>query len=75
MTSNLIINILMSTSLTTLWGSINTLQFILNIPLLGVVLPVNALDLNSALKEIAEFDVIDSDFISDQIFTDAFSEI
>jgi hypothetical protein len=54
----------MSKSLRGLWGPLNILQLILDIPQLGIVFPYNAFELTSALKEIVTFNIFDSDWLT-----------
>jgi hypothetical protein len=74
MTIDFILNYLMSKSLRGLWGPLNILQLILDIPQLGIVLPYNAFELTSALKEIVTLNIFDSDWLTEHIFKDAFTQ-
>jgi hypothetical protein len=64
MTSDLTLNLFMSKSLRGLWGPLNILQLILDIPQLGIIFPYNAFELTSALKEIVTFNIFDSDWLT-----------
>jgi hypothetical protein len=61
MTSNAALNFLMSQSLQKLWGSLNILQLILDIPLIScVVMPSDSTALFTALVDITTFDIFNS---------------
>jgi hypothetical protein len=49
MSSNFVLNFLISSSLQELWGSLNVLQLLLHLPVLNLVFPVNCQILFSAL--------------------------
>ncbi len=61
MTSNAVLNLLMSQSLQKLWGSLNILQLILDIPLVScVIMPPDSTALFTALVDITTFDLFNS---------------
>ncbi len=68
MSSNFVINILMSSSLQELWGQLNVLQLVLFTPLLNLLLPMNVQVLCGALISITTFDILDSQSITNYIF-------
>lgn len=63
----LLFNDFRSTSLQILWGLINVLQLIVNMPLLNLHFPTNSLFFYSLLLDITNFDIIPKGFI-DSIF-------
>ena len=58
MGSNMAIQILLSGSLSILWGLINALQMIVHMPFLNIIIPVNAKLVYDMLYEMATFDII-----------------
>ena len=58
MTSNLLINTLLSASLNSLWALMNGLQMISHLPMFKVVFPANAQMMLEPLVEVANFDLI-----------------
>lgn len=68
MSSNFVINVLMSSSLSELWGQLNVMQLLLYTPLFELQLPVNVQSLCGALIQITTFDVLDSESITNAVF-------
>lgn len=58
--TNFIVNLLLSGSMSQLWGMINGLQIVAYMPLFKVKVPGNASAFNNAFKEMAEFEVFDT---------------
>ena len=63
MGSNMAIQILLSGSLSILWGLINALQMIVHMPFLNIIIPVNAKLVYDMLYEMATFDIIPTEAI------------
>lgn len=63
--SNLIVQIVLSSSLALLWGLINILQMVVHFPLLNVTIPQNAKVFYEALQSLANFDLLPKDEISE----------
>mmetsp|Transcript_39890 Transcript_39890/g.29426 ORF Transcript_39890/g.29426 Transcript_39890/m.29426 type:complete len:103 (+) Transcript_39890:99-407(+) len=66
---NAILNIVLSSSLSLLWGMINALQIIVNIPLFTISFPANAKMFYSFIVSIATFDIIPMDKIEEKFFS------
>ena len=65
---NAVFNILMQSSLSQLWGLINSLQMVVLLPLMdNVRLPANAMTFTQILIQIATFEVVPTDEINSQI--------
>ena len=52
------VQIALSGSLSLLWGMVNTLQIIIQMPLVNLTLPPNAMILSKSLASMASFDFI-----------------
>eukprot|EP00347_Sterkiella_histriomuscorum_P006189 403353719 len=68
MTSNLLINIVMSQSLQYLWGMINGFQLISHMPLMAINIPASTQAFFQFVVEISSFQFINTDVIDDKIF-------
>ena len=68
MSSNLLIQFVLSSSLQTLWGMINTLQFIVHLPLLNIDLPDNAFGYMSIIIGVLKFLIFDPYFIHEKVY-------
>mmetsp|Transcript_42755 Transcript_42755/g.41107 ORF Transcript_42755/g.41107 Transcript_42755/m.41107 type:complete len:105 (-) Transcript_42755:753-1067(-) len=66
---NAVLNIFLSSSLSFLWGMINALQIIVNIPLFTISFPANAKMFYSFIVGIATFDVIPMEAIQEKFFS------
>lgn len=66
---NVVVNLFLSGSLSLLWGMINALQIIANIPLLQVMMPANAKSFYTFIINIANFKIIDTDMITGYFVT------
>ena len=60
-----VINILLSASLSLLWGMINALQIIGHLPFFNVFMPASAEMFFDIVQELMEFDIIPTDFVVD----------
>ena len=58
MIGNFALNLLLSASLQQIWGMINVLQIIVNLPLFAVTFPPNARVFFSIIISLSEFDVL-----------------
>ena len=67
MGSSAIINLVLGSSLSLLWGLINSLQLVTHFPLANVPYPDNAAIYFGALLELASFDLIPTDWAEDKI--------
>ncbi len=65
--SDFVVNLLLAKSLQKSWGILNVLQPLLQIPLLNVILPNNTMILFSALLDIATFNMLPSDEMTNAI--------
>jgi len=52
-----------------LWGMLNVMQLIVNMPLLNVMFPQNAIMFYGFINDIANFDIIPTDKIKQAIFS------
>lgn len=59
----------MLTSLSAIWGAINSLQVIIYMPLFNVRFPANASYLNASLVMIGTFEVLPADYMNEKLFT------
>ena len=57
---NVVVNVVMSGSLSKVWGMINGLQVVVHMPLFKIKSPGNVNAFNEFFAELATFDVIDS---------------
>jgi len=62
------VNLVMSTSLQSVWGAINALQMIIHIPLMNIVLPSNAIIFFETLINMVQMDIIPSERVNDLMF-------
>ena len=63
--SSAAVQILLSSSLTLLWGLINSLQIVVHFPLLVIKYPENAMIASDMLYQIASLELIPEDFKQD----------
>ncbi len=68
MIGNFAVNILISASLSQIWGMINVLQLIVNLPLFAITFPPNARVFYSIIISISEFDVLPASDIESAFF-------
>ena len=75
--SNFVLNFLLYQSMEKLWCTMNILQLLLDIGLLdSIILPSNSQTLFLALNDITQFDLLDSESITDYIFKrQSFSDV
>jgi hypothetical protein len=66
---NLILNILLSSSIQMLWGTINTLQVIVLVTLFNLSYPDNAMFAFKLIAKITRFSIIPVDKIINAMFT------
>ena len=69
MSTNLVINTVLSASLQSLWQLMNGLQMIVHLPLFQIVFPANVIMLIQPLVNVANFDIIPVDLFYPYIFT------
>ena len=62
-TTNFVINVILASSLSLLWGLINSLQLKTHFPLANIRYPLNAAIWYSILYEVATFDIVSTDEI------------
>ena len=62
-------NIAMSASLSILWGMINALQLMVNLPLMNVNFPANAIFFYTLLMNMANLDVLPINGLEGVLFT------
>ncbi|CDW81605.1 UNKNOWN [Stylonychia lemnae] len=63
-----IITLLRAASLSMLWGMVNVLQLIINMPLMNVSFPMNAVFFYNLLMDMANFDLLPSKEIESGVF-------
>lgn len=68
MSTNLVINTVLSASLQSLWQLMNGLQMIVHLPLFQIVFPANVIMLIQPLVNVANFDIIPVDLFYPYIF-------
>jgi len=56
-------NVVLSASLSLLWGMINALQIISHLPYFNIMMPANAQDFYNFLNDISNFNIIPTDMI------------
>ena len=67
MYSSFAVNIIMAASFQLLWGMLNVIQLIINMPLLNVDFPSNTVFFYSLLMTMAQFDILPSKTINANI--------
>lgn len=67
-------NIALATSLSLLWGMINTVQIIIYMPLMNVDFPPNAVFFYSFITDIAQFNIIPASWAPPALQAVAFSD-
>ena len=68
MASNFVVNLILITSISQLWGTINGLQILVYMPLFWIKFPANANMFNIYLIDIASFDIVPSEDINEEMF-------
>jgi hypothetical protein len=68
LTGNIFVSLVFSQSLSEIWLLVNTLQLIVNIPLLDITLPSNVMTFVSALQDTLSFNIIPVDQIHQKIY-------
>ena len=63
-----IVNLILSSSLSLLWGMVNTLQLIVHMPLINIGIPGNASYFLQILITIANFEILPSEYLLGKIF-------
>eukprot|EP00347_Sterkiella_histriomuscorum_P014977 403358784 len=66
-TANLALSVVMGLSLKQLWMLMNTLQIIVNLPMLQVSIPSNVVMLTSSLKDISNLNLIPKDMMNSML--------
>lgn len=66
--SNIILNLFLGTTLQYIWGMINCLQLIVNIPLMGIQMPANVVFFYSILINFVTFNIIPTDEMFNKTF-------
>jgi hypothetical protein len=66
---NLLLNIVLSSSLQMLWGTINTLQLIILVTLFNLSYPENAMFTFKLISQITRFNIIPVDQIINKMFS------
>ena len=66
--TNFLVNLLLSASLNQLWSMLNGLQIFVHMPLMDVRFPANANTFIVFLVNIANFDIIPTDYLFGKIF-------
>jgi hypothetical protein len=69
MYGNMAVNIVMSASLQMLWGLINVMQLIVNMPLLNIQFPQNAVTFYTFIQSVSSFNIIPTDDIKAALFS------
>lgn len=69
MYGSMAVNMVMAASLSLLWGMINVLQLIINMPLMNVSFPVNSIFFYNLLMAMANFNILPSSSIESNMFT------
>ena len=67
---SLVLNLLLTASLSLLWGMLNSLQLIMLLPMLNVYVPASATDLFSTLTQISKFNLVPFDWLVDYFVID-----
>lgn len=70
MSSNLVVNLLLSAALNQLFSMVRILQIITLLPLFSIRMPGNAALFFCFLLQIASFDIVPMHYIYDQVFPD-----
>ena len=65
---NFVLNILMSSSMSALWGMINSLQILIHLPIFSIPIPLNARLFYAAIIAVTQFDVLPTDTINKWLF-------
>eukprot|EP00347_Sterkiella_histriomuscorum_P019592 403341040 len=68
MYGSMAMNVVMAASLSLLWGMINVLQLIINMPLMNVDFPMNAIYFYTLLMDMANFDLLPSQEVESNMF-------
>ena len=71
--SSAVVQVILSSSLTLLWGLINSLQIVVHFPLLVIKYPENAQIASDMLYQMASLSLIPEDFKND-VLTSIFGE-
>ena len=66
--SNFVVNIAMAGSLSQLWGMINGLQVVAQMPLYDVRSPGNVNEFTGFLSELSNFDLLDTESMNNEVF-------
>ena len=65
---NFFLNLLLSASMATLWGMINSLQMLNHLPLYRISMPLNARVFFITIASILQFDLVPVDSLTNFIF-------
>ena len=68
MVGNFALNLLMSSSMSALWGMLNTLQILIHLPIFSIPIPLNAMVFYSSIISITQFDLVPTDFFNELFF-------
>ena len=68
MMGNFFLNILMSSSMSALWGMINALQILIHLPIFSIPIPLNAQIFCSTIIAITQFDVLPTETLNEWFF-------
>ncbi|TNV87552.1 hypothetical protein FGO68_gene2096 [Halteria grandinella] len=66
--SNMVLNVVLASSLQYLWGMINVMQLIVHMPLMNLVFPANAVLFYNFIIDISNFDILPVDSMENKLF-------
>lgn len=70
--TSVFLNIILSGTLSQLWNIFNTMQLLTSLPMFSIKTPGNVISLNERFNEIANFKIVEKEYLYDWIVVPVF---